>query len=302
MEAEPELCPNKLRALLVLGRVSNLPTVWSNCLAGWWLAGGGGWSPFLFLCLGATLVYVGGMYLNDVCDVDFDRQYRKERPIPSNAVSEKEAWIWTMGFLSSGTFSFFAFGLQTAFFGVLLLLSIVLYNVFHKRLSWSPVLMALCRLFLILAATSAASATSPGGPPEAFGLAVWTAVVLALYIVGLTYIAKHESLLGLLRFWPCVFLAAPIVLATIVNGGEGRGAGVAFSIILGGWTIWCLTHTFGGRKPQIGRTVSGLLAGIVLVDLLGVVGGMADQEPRLAAAFAVLFVLALFFQKFIPAT
>jgi hypothetical protein len=31
----------KLRTLLVLGRVSNLPTVWSNCLAGWWLGGGG---------------------------------------------------------------------------------------------------------------------------------------------------------------------------------------------------------------------------------------------------------------------
>ena len=33
----------KLRTLLVLGRVSNLPTVWSNCFAGWLLAGGGLW-------------------------------------------------------------------------------------------------------------------------------------------------------------------------------------------------------------------------------------------------------------------
>lgn len=302
MESGSEQRPNKLRALLVLGRVSNLPTVWSNCLAGWWLAGGGGWSPFLFLCLAATLVYVGGMYLNDVRDVDFDRQYRKERPIPSSAVSEREAWIWTMGFLSAGTFSFFAFGLQTAFFAVLLLFSIVLYNVFHKRLSWSPVLMALCRLFLILASASAAFATSPGGPPEAFGVGVWTAVVLALYIVGLTYIAKHESLPGLLRFWPCIFLAAPVVLALIVNRGESRLAGAVFSIVLGGWAIWCLRHTFGGRKPQIGRTVSGLLAGIVLVDLLAVVGGMADGAPWLAGVFAALFALALFFQKFIPAT
>ena len=29
---------SQLRTLLILGRVSNLPTVWSNCLAGWWLA------------------------------------------------------------------------------------------------------------------------------------------------------------------------------------------------------------------------------------------------------------------------
>ena len=33
--------PSKLRTLLILGRVSNLPTVWSDCLAAWWLGGGG---------------------------------------------------------------------------------------------------------------------------------------------------------------------------------------------------------------------------------------------------------------------
>ena len=33
--------PPLLRTLLILGRVSNLPTVWSNCLAGWLLDGGG---------------------------------------------------------------------------------------------------------------------------------------------------------------------------------------------------------------------------------------------------------------------
>jgi hypothetical protein len=78
--------------------------------------------------------------------------------------------------------------------------------------------------------------------------------------------------------------------------------GAICSIVMGGWVIWCLTHTFAGRKPRIGKTVSGLLAGIVLVDLLAVVGGLADGAPQLAGVFALLFVLALFFQKFIPAT
>ena len=64
------------RALLVLGRVSNLPTVWSNCLAGWLLGGGGEWGGFCWLCLGATALYVGGMYLNDAFDAEFDRVFR----------------------------------------------------------------------------------------------------------------------------------------------------------------------------------------------------------------------------------
>src|SRR5919106_1715629 len=86
-----------LRTLLVLGRASNLPTVWSNCLAGWALAGGlpltGDFRQmidepvrFLILCLGASLLYIGGMYLNDAFDADFDRQHRRERPIPSGAI------------------------------------------------------------------------------------------------------------------------------------------------------------------------------------------------------------------------
>src|SRR5437870_4696749 len=69
-----------LRALLILGRVSNLPTVWSNCLSGWWLGGGRHAEKLPFLFLGAALLYVGGMFLNDAFDAVFDRQYRPERP------------------------------------------------------------------------------------------------------------------------------------------------------------------------------------------------------------------------------
>src|SRR5436190_19900248 len=94
------------RALLVLGRVSNLPTIWSNCLAGWALAGGvpltGDFRQmieapvrFLALCAGASLLYAGGMYLNDAFDVEFDRQHRRERPIPSGATPLPA--VWTLG-------------------------------------------------------------------------------------------------------------------------------------------------------------------------------------------------------------
>src|SRR5688572_28143471 len=94
------------RSLLVLGRVSNLPTIWSNCLAGWALAGGAPLTGdvremideplrFAILCLGASLLYVGGMYLNDAFDVEFDLQHRRERPIPSGAIGVRA--VWTLG-------------------------------------------------------------------------------------------------------------------------------------------------------------------------------------------------------------
>ncbi len=72
-----------LATLLLLGRVSNLPTVWSNCLAGWLVAGGGEVRSLLWLSLGATFHYLSGTYLNDAIDAQFDAQHRRERPIPS---------------------------------------------------------------------------------------------------------------------------------------------------------------------------------------------------------------------------
>ena len=54
---------NMLSTFLKLGRVSNLPTVWSNTLAGVILAGAVGLNPFvLLLALAMTLAYIGGMF------------------------------------------------------------------------------------------------------------------------------------------------------------------------------------------------------------------------------------------------
>src|SRR5262245_66174402 len=84
-----------VRTLLMLGRVSNLPTVWSNCLAGWLLGGGGLAARFVLLCSGATFLYVGGMYLNDAFDVEFDREFRRDRPIPAGAIGLESDWRWS---------------------------------------------------------------------------------------------------------------------------------------------------------------------------------------------------------------
>src|SRR5688500_10764621 len=94
---------NYWRTLLVLGRVSNVPTVWSNCLAGWYLGGGGTVQGFLLLCLGTTALYIGGMYLNDAFDVEFDRVNRPERPIPSGLITVGEVWAYGLGLLLIGT-------------------------------------------------------------------------------------------------------------------------------------------------------------------------------------------------------
>lgn len=280
-----------LRTFLILGRVSNLPTVWSNCLAAWWLGGGGTWDRFFWLCAGATLVYLGGMFLNDAFDEEFDRQHRPERPIPAGLIGSPEVWMMGGALLSCGMVCLVFLGKTTAVLAVFLVLLVLLYDAVHKIFNLAPVLMAGCRFFLVLIGASAAV-------EGVTGLAVWSACALAAYIIGLSYIARKESLRGPLPYWPAYLLVCPIVLSLLTNDGDYLRRAVILSLLLGSWIIRSLYHTFWAPVPHIGRTVSGLLAGIVFVDLLSIAGG----SYPMTLIFTLLFGIALLAQRFVPAT
>src|SRR5207244_1867222 len=105
------------------------------------------------------------------------------------------------------------------------------------------------------------------------GLAIWTGFALAAYIIGLSYLARRESTGGTLDFWPTCLLGAPILLALLANAENYRLPAYLLSAILGLWIARCLRHVFLAPDPNPGRSVAGLLAGIVLVDWLAVAGG-----------------------------
>src|SRR5262245_53935243 len=102
-----------MRAFLILGRVSNLPTVCFNCLAAWWLGGHGCPHKLPYLLSGATLLYTAGMFLNDAFDTEFDREYRKERPIPSGAISARTVWLSGFALLALGSLLLFFVATRT---------------------------------------------------------------------------------------------------------------------------------------------------------------------------------------------
>ena len=280
-----------LRTLLVLGRTSNLPTVWSNCLAGWWLGGAGNLYKLPALFGGATFLYLGGMFLNDAFDEQFDAQYRRERPIPSGAISVEAVWKIGLGLLAAGLVLLFIEGLITGFLGLILVGCILVYDAIHKVFLLSPILMAGCRFFLYLVAASTAQ-------HGVTGWAVWCGFALAAYIVGLSFLARKESTRNEPALWPCLLLAIPIALALFMNADGYRRNALLLSGVLLLWTVKSLRYAFRAAERNIGRAISGLLAGIVLVDLLAA----ADVPHVLAWVFIALFLLALLFQRFVPAT
>lgn len=277
-----------MRTLLVLGRVSNLPTVWSNCLAAWLLGGGGSWNRFALLGLGATLLYTGGMFLNDAVDEAFDRRYRPERPIVSGRIRARTVWMLAVIWLVSGWMTFFPLGKAPTLIALLLLLAIVLYDAVHKRTKLAPLLMAGCRFLLYLVAASAAVV---GSNPSV----LWRAAALAAYIVGLSYLARGESTGARLVRWTLALLFVPTIVA-LIHPGAPMLFVLALATCQAGWTLWCLAARNRGQTYPVPGGVAGLLAGIVLVDCLAAVG------HGFVAGFICLFLFALLLQRLAPAT
>lgn len=285
------LAVTSLRTLLILGRVSNLPTVWSNCLAGWWLAGGCNTPKLPCLFGGVSALYLGGMFLNDAFDAEFDRQHRPERPIPSGAISLRSGWRYGFGFLMLGTLLLFACGLAAGIFGAVLALNVLAYDASHKKISFAPILMGACRFWVYLIGGAVAC-------DGINGFVVWGGVALMVYVVGISFIARREAFATKPPAWPALLLAFPILLALAINTGPFREAAALLSLILGLWLLRSLRCVYWTSPPNPGRAVAALLAGIVFVDWLAVC-----TAPRsFGAAFVGLFLTARLFQRYVPAT
>ena len=286
-----------LRDALALGRVSNLPTVWTNMLAGIAVVGGGLLSPGLgAMFVALTLFYVGGMYLNDFFDRGIDARERPERPIPSGRVSATVVGGAGGAMLLGGIALAWLAGQQggtggwPAMAGIALAGCILLYDVHHKRNPLSPLVMGGCRMLVYVCA---ACVILPF-PPASLWIA---ALVLLCYLIGLTYIAKQENLGSVANLWPLLFLAVPLLHGVTLALREPMAwlALLAFAA----WLAYSLRFVFRRGPGDIPRAVVSLIAGMSLFDAMLVAGAGA---PGLALLCVAGFALTLIAQRFIAGT
>jgi UbiA prenyltransferase family protein len=283
---------------LRLGRVSNLPTVWTNVLAGAALSGAAvGPGRLAALMVAFSLFYTGGMYLNDAFDRDVDARERPERPIPSGRIRAREVFAIGFGMLA-GALLVLAGGsaggpgaaAPALAAGLVLAGTITYYDARHQENPLSPLVMGLCRVLVYLTAALAVAGRLPGA-------VVAGAAALLAYLIGLTYVAKQENLTEFRNLWPLLFLAAPLVYA----GPALFGGALRVLLYLGflGWVGYAVSLLVRSGRPDIRRAVVSLIAGISLLDAL-LIAGTGDAAR---AATAVLgFVLTLVLQRWVPGT
>ena len=288
-----------LTLALRLGRISNLPTVWTNVLVGTLLAGGSLADAQLpLLMLAFSLFYVGGMFLNDAFDREFDAKHRPQRPIPAGQVSARQVFLIGFGLLAIGMAgvaaasrgadgipAWRALASSTALAG-----AIVFYNAYHKGNPLSPLIMGLCRVLVVLTASVSLTAVLPAA-------VFLAAVALLCHLIGLTYIAKEEHLDRIGNLWPLGFLAVPILYG--------------LALALSSPVVWVPLALYAGvlayaldllrrrARGDVPRAVVTLIAGMSVLD--GVV--LASGGQILPAALAIVaFVLTLALQRWVPGT
>lgn len=174
-------------AWLKLFRIAALPSALANVLIGFLLANKS-WQPtmsLVWLLLASACLYLAGMVLNDVFDVEVDRKERPSRPLPSGAISLSAASSVGFGLLMLGIVFAGLASMISLCFAVAIAVAVYLYDGPLKRTVIAPVIMGSCRTLNILL-----GASSAGVFPA---VAIWYAVAIGVFITGVTLLAKREA-------------------------------------------------------------------------------------------------------------
>jgi 4-hydroxybenzoate polyprenyltransferase len=189
-----------LRSYAQLVRLPNLPTPLADiALAGLTVGAlGRRWPAFVLLLMASACLYMAGMVWNDFFDVEQDARERSGRPIPSGRVSRWSAGILGTALLGTGVLLALLAGqvlvlcgesagsLLPGILACSLAAAILLYDGWLKRTWLGPIAMGSCRFLNVLMGISLSGSLL--GP-----LGTHLALVVGLYIVGVTWFARTEA-------------------------------------------------------------------------------------------------------------
>ncbi len=231
-----------MRAWLELARVSNLPTCVSNVLVG--AAIGGvtcdiAWPAVGVVAVAVMLLYVGGMALNDVVDHRIDLRQRPQRPIPSGRIPVRLATAAAIVCLAGGVGLTAFAGRPAVWFAVVLAATIIVYDLVHKRVAASVVLMGACRGLVYL--TAAAAVCWPLDWP----IAMILTAAITVYVALVTALARAEAATPRIRIVVLRWLAGISLVDAIFLALLGRP-------VLAAVALGCLVVTAWGHRRILG--------------------------------------------------
>jgi hypothetical protein len=188
-----------IRTYLDLMRLPNVFTAMADVAMGFlfihsadwrWDAWWDSWTLALLMAA-SSLLYISGVVLNDVFDLETDRRERPERPLPSGRIALDAArrlgWrLLVFGVLLGTAAGFFVGHFWPGAVAALLATAILIYDAWLKRTPLGPLAMGACRTLNVLLGFSALDV-----PLRAEHWLV--AGGIGIYVTGVTWFARREA-------------------------------------------------------------------------------------------------------------
>jgi 4-hydroxybenzoate polyprenyltransferase len=300
-----------MRAYLQLVRLPNLFTAMADVLLGFLFTHPrlDPWPQFALLLGASSLLYMGGMALNDFFDRTQDARERPFRPIPSGRVSARAAGRLGWGMLALGVAcacvaSGLAGDVRPGLVATVLAAAVLLYDAVLKPTPLGPVTMGACRMLNVLLGMSVAAA-----PWQAVN---WVAAGgNGLYIVGVTIFARREALLSgrpRLALGLVVLLGGIALLASLPEWATGHewpamnvpGRWYVFWGLIGLLIAWrCVWAIADPRPPLVQAAVRNCIFSLVILDAGAC---LAVQEFYWAVVILALLVPTMTLGRWIYST
>ncbi len=267
------------RAYAQLVRVPNVFTAFADIALAWCAAlaigtPGSRW-PSLALLLGASgCLYSAGMAWNDFFDIEQDRRERPFRPLPSGRLTRRAAATFASALMALGLVLAAWAGWQaqgslqaTLPIAGILIATIFLYDAWLKRTWLGPLAMGACRFLNVLLGLGVANENLHWG--ARFGLAL----VIGLYIVGVTWFARTEASISsraALTSAALTMLAALVVALAVPAWLDTGNCSVFFPYLLLGLGFWVgIPAARAAAKPvpaAVQTAVKRAVFGLVILD------------------------------------
>jgi 4-hydroxybenzoate polyprenyltransferase len=156
--------------------------------------------PLAGLLATSALLYLAGMVLNDVFDIDVDRRERPQRPLPAGRIALRTGQILGFSLLLAGLVAGWLTALavtprgHSGFVATLLAGCVLLYDGGIKATPLGPLLMGACRSLNVLLGASLGGIDGAGDVVLTFPTYVLVAALgMGVYVAGVTWYARREA-------------------------------------------------------------------------------------------------------------
>ena len=309
----------KLKSWMQLMRIGNVFTAFANILMGYLvvLSDNGIFTlsahealPLAGLLAATFCLYSAGMVLNDVFDIEQDKEQRSERPLVAGAISLRVAARFGTGLMLAGILFASTAGIRGCLLGCAIAVSVLLYNRVLKKTPLAPLMMGMCRTFNVLLGMSYVDVSNKAIFCGFEKHHLLIAGGIGIFVAGLTWFARTEartSNRGLLSFGVAIMALGFVCLASFPTelAQSGRlqlkpdSTGLLFGVLAILILYRAVNAIFDPRPERVQVGVIHCLRSLIFLDACVVA---IVSHSSMAVLTIVLLLPMLIITKWIRAT